>query len=183
MKYCCINCLGTRRVDQTPSRRRRGTAEVELILLVPVLMTILLLCAMASRLGRARVTNVRDGEQQAYGQVVRGTGVVSSMSLQTVPGVVSVYGDLPTRFDESLPAKEVTLTQGWLNLNGITLHDKGAFLDPTWHFAQYPMNGDAAWVDDSRRLKDWFEAYVDDGRGQDSWLIKYGLGLADSWRP
>jgi hypothetical protein len=172
------NCIDHRLGKDRWRSRTRGTAEVELILLVPVLLTILLLCAMASRLGHARLTNVREGERQAYEQVVRGDNISRSTTLQTVPGVVSVHGDLPTRFDESLPATPVTFSEGWLKLGNITLQDKVAFLDPAWHYSAWPPA-----LSDQQNLQTWFEDYVEEPRGQDTYLIKEGLGLADPWPP
>ena len=58
-----------------PKRSSRGTAEIELLLVIPILLSILLLSAAALKLGTARLTNVFGAENNAYQQVTTGQNV------------------------------------------------------------------------------------------------------------
>lgn len=156
-------------------RRCRGTAEVELILVAPVLLTVLLLCAMAARLGEARQVNVRDAEQEAYRKVMRGEEVV--VSSEIAPAAIAARPGLPLRFAEARPTVSPKLTEGWLKLKGVTVADKAVFLDPTWPMASWPYAGDSPEANDMRQ---WYLSYIEEAH---SWDVQYGLGLAEPWKP
>jgi len=82
---------------------------------------------------------------------------------------------LPDRFDYALEQQIVSLSSS-VQPNGgpVTLVDRAIFLDPAWHYANWPQTGDQAW------LQSWFETYVAEDHPVD---LNISLGLQPSWPP
>ena len=158
----------------TKCRRRNarlGTAELELLLVIPVLLLILFLAGGMMTLGTARMSNVYNAENNAYGQVVEGRGFY--VSGDPVP-VNDPFGPaLPNRFALADERQTVVLTQQ-VNPHLVNLEDKAIFLDPAWHYSTWPQTGDRA------AIQGWFEAYVGESHPGE---IVTALGLQGAGPP
>jgi hypothetical protein len=145
---------------------RPGTAEIELLLVIPILLTILLLTGAGLRLGGARLANVFHAENEAYTQVTAGIAVSPSSDPLPIDGIIAIRPGLPNRFDESKITTSVALPQGIGALPAATFTDKAVFLDPAWY---YPGRGA-----DRSALANWFDNYVAEDHPAD---IVESLGL------
>ncbi len=142
-----MNLISTR---GTPSARR-GTAELETALVIPILLGILFLIGYLSTRGQAELAGVYNAENNAYGQVVAGKGTTPAPSPVPITGINTPV--LPTRFDYSEPVTTVTSTTfGQVISNRID--QKAVFLDPAWQYSAWPNTGDQG------QIQAWFEAYV-----------------------
>jgi hypothetical protein len=161
--------------DNKPTgRRRRGNAEIELLLVIPVLIAILLLTQLAWRLGAARLSNTFAAGNGVYTQVLTGRDVQVSSDPVPPDGIAAVRPGLPNRLDEERPGTVVDLAAGNIKLPPVTLPDRAVMLDPTWHLAAWPQPADQADV------RAWFEAYVAEDHSAD---VVTALGLQPSWPP
>jgi len=150
---------------------RLGTAELELLLVIPVLLLILFLAGGMLTLGTARMSNVYNAENNAYGQVVAGRGFYISGDPAPVsdpdgPG-------LPNRFVLADEKKTVLLTHQ-TNPHFVNLEDRAIFLDPAWHYSSWPQTGDRA------AIQGWFEGYVGESHSAD---VVTALGLKPAGPP
>jgi hypothetical protein len=157
---------------------RRGVAEVELLLVIPVLLTIVLLCAIAYPLGRARINNSFNAGNDAYAQAVAGRNITPATEPQPFAGIASVHPGtgLPTRFDEATPTQEVSMKAGFLKLQPLQIKDRAILLAPTWHIAPWPEAG----TNDSDQLVAWFSDYVKERQPDE---LRAALGLAEAFPP
>ena len=146
----------------------RGTAEIELLLVIPILLAILFLAGGSLKLGAARLANVYNAENDAYAQVVSGRGFFPSSDPAPFEGFDAPL--LPNRFalaDENLA---VPLTQQQTANGNATIHfnDRAIFLDPSWHYSSWPQTGDRP------AIQAWFDAYVAESHPPD---LVQSLGL------
>ena len=132
---------------------RRGTAEIELLLVIPLLLTILFLGGGALSLGKARMANAYNAENDVYGQVVAGRGYSPTNNPAPTDGINAVKPALPNRYDLADEFKNVIIN-GQEMPSTIKLNDRAIMLDPAWHYSAWPQSGDRQWI------QAWFEAYV-----------------------
>ena len=90
------------------SRHGRGAAEVETVLVLPILITLLLLAVSLFWLGTARIANTAKAEREAYQQVIAGT-TLNQASLQPPVGIDAKRAGFVTRYDEYISETQVTL--------------------------------------------------------------------------
>ncbi|HEY4330484.1 MAG TPA: hypothetical protein VGN88_12165 [Phycisphaerae bacterium] len=152
---------------------RRGTAEIELLLVIPILLTLLLLANGALSIGGAKLANVFNAENDAYGQVVAGRGLSPSANPVPVDGINGVRPSLPNRFDMADEFKNVTVNGVDVPFN-VTQNDRAIFLDPAWHYSSWPNGGDRP------AIQQWFDDYV--GESHPANLVS-SLGLAPAGPP
>lgn len=177
MRLICTSSVASasRRWAPTPKCRpssagrrchARGTAEIELLLVIPLLLTILFLAGGATSLGKARMSNAYNAENGVYTQVVSGVGF-SPANDPTPPAGVGMPL-LPTRYAMADEVKNVTLASG-LNVPWTaTLNDRAIMLDPAWTYSAWPQTGDRP------AIAAWFTAYVDESHPAD---VVQALGL------
>jgi hypothetical protein len=150
---------------------RRGTAEIELMLVIPVLLVILFLVGGSLLLGRGRMSNAYNAENDAYTQVVAGRGFAESSD--PVPPEGYFMPVLPNRY---VTADELQNIQ----IRGIRppinkqLSDRGILLDPAWHYSAWPQGGDGPMI------QAWFAAYVGESHPAE---IVQALGLRPATPP
>ena len=137
---------------------RRGTAEIELMLAIPVLLVILFLTGGSLLLDRARMANAYNAENDAYTQVVSGTGF--TVSGDPVPADGFFMPLLPNRYVMANELKSVQI-QGVQPPIAAQLDDQAILLDPAWHFSAWPQSGDRG------SLQGWFTAYVGESHPAD----------------
>ena len=155
-------------------RHRRGTAEIELLLVILfVFIPILLLTGAGFRLGAKRLSNVFSAENQAYTQVTRGQNITTSGALMPIEGIAAIKPGLPTRMDVAAPQFNVNYAAS-LGIPGVSHTDTAAFLDFTWRYSQSPVPDDAALT------TKWFADYVAESHPSD---LSTSLGLKSSLPP
>ncbi len=162
------------------NRIARGTAEIELLLVIPILLTLLLLAAAGLKLGAARLANAFNAENNAYQQVTLGGNVQVAVNPAPLDGIALAQGVTfpppppPNHFDESLPTQTVAFPSGLVTLNSVSLSDQAVFLDPAWHYANWPQS------DDHTVLQSWFVNDLAEDHPSD---ITDALGLQPAWPP
>jgi hypothetical protein len=156
---------------------RPGTAEIELLLVIPVLLAILLLIGAGLNLGGARLANVVNAENNAYAQVTAGFNVTPASNPLPLDGLAAIRPDplLPTRYDESQLTQTVPFPRALGALPSATFTDQALFLDPTWHFAAWPQPGI-----DRATVWAWFDNYVAEDHPAD---LVQALGLQPALPP
>jgi hypothetical protein len=132
-------------------RHRRGTAELETALVIPILLGILFLVAYLLTRGRSELTNAYNSENNVYGQVVAGKGTTAANDPTPAIGVNMPL--LPTRLDYSAPTAIVTSTAFGQVVSNRT-DAKAVFLDSAWAYSSWPNTSDQS------QIQAWFEAYV-----------------------
>jgi hypothetical protein len=156
--------------------RRRGTAEIELLLVIPVLLTFLLLAGGALALGTGRLANIFHAENGAYTQIETGRGLTSGniIPIEGIAAFRPVPG-LPNRFAYAEATQTVRLSMGERTTQVVhTFDDRAVFLDPSWHLDEVPRLGD------SGTLQSWFSEYVAESHPAD---LVYSLGLQPAGPP
>jgi hypothetical protein len=160
--------LGVRR-----GSARRGTAEIELMLVIPVLLVILFLAGAALKIGKAWMGNAYNAENDVYGQVVAGRGLTISAEVVPVEGINGVKPALPNRYawaDE----QQVVVIEGVKGVPAIGLEDEAILLDPSWALTGWPQTGDAV------EMEGWFRAYVEESHPSE---VVEALGLREPGPP
>jgi hypothetical protein len=150
---------------------RRGTAEIELMLVIPVLLVILFLAGGALVLGRARLSNVYNAENNAYTQVVSGQGFTQSDDPVPADGIY--VPPLPNRYVSAIELQQVQI-KGVRPPIDSQLTDRAILLDAAWHFSCWPQR------EDRPALREWFAAYVGESHPAE---IVDALGLAPPGPP
>jgi hypothetical protein len=158
-----------------PGRRVRGTAEIELMLAIPIILAILFLSVGAMTLGLGRLDLVFAAQQAA---ILDATGSQSpqygpSADLQPPDGLAAVRPELPNRMHVAILSKAVDYSAGNMKMRPVTLTNRVALLAPTWAYSAYPF------PDDQTVLDTWFTTYVDESHMS----ITGPLGLQPAWAP
>jgi hypothetical protein len=168
MRLTCTKGVGGKGIGVSMGNaRRRGTAEIELMLVIPVLLVILFLAGGAMTWGRAWLANVYNAENNVYGQVVAGRGLEIAGDVAPFDGINALKPALPNRFafaDE----RQVVAIEGVKGLQPVQLEDKAIMLDPAWQISAWPQ------TEDRGIIQQWFAAYVEESHPAD---VVQALGL------
>ena len=159
------------------ARRRRGVAEIELLLIVTVFITLLMLTRGAMQLGLARLESSETAALEAYQDASANSppAYTSDPALQMITGYSDLRPGLPNRVHVTRPEKDVTVFSGTDEpLPPFTVGAKAGFAGPAWAFSAYP-----AGQTDYDQHGTWFDNYVDESHVE---LIT-PLGLAPAWPP
>src|SRR5688572_17277546 len=122
-------------------RSRRGTAEIELILSVVVLITIMMLAIGAMRIGMARLETARSATFEAFRNATTDPVPLytGDGDLEPIPGVGSVRPGLPNRTHVPRPEAEVTVYAGNKeSLPPVTVGGRAGLASPPWTYSAYP---------------------------------------------
>jgi hypothetical protein len=159
------------------ARIRRGTAEIELILSVVVLMTVMMLALGAMKLGLARMETARSAQYDAMrdGVIDPDPRFTGDPRLQPIEGINAVRPGFPNRTHVPRPTQDVTVRDG----NGgalptFTVGGRAGLASPTWTYWGYPVGGA-----DRGASEQWIDDYVTESHG----TIVAPLRLAPSWEP
>jgi hypothetical protein len=144
-----------------------------LLLVIPLLLTLLFLGGGALSLGKARMSNAYNAENDVYTQVVSGRGYSPTNNPAPPDGINAVKPALPNRYDLADEFKNVIIN-GQDVPSTINLNDRAILLDPAWHYASWPQGGDRQWI------QAWFEAYVAESHPGD---VVGALGLQPAGPP
>ena len=162
-----------------PARLRRGVAEIELLLVICVIITLLMLTRGAMQLGLARLDTAETAAVEVNKDATdhhHPPMYTNDPSLQMVTGYSNIRPGLPNRVHVLWPEKQVTIYTGDSSQppSPFTVGGKAGMMGPPWAYSGFPagpMDVDA--------LAAWFDDYVSESHEE---LIA-PLGLAPSWRP
>ncbi len=161
--------------------RRRGTAEIELLLSISVLIVLLNGTIFFRKLGHARLGGLQTTGFEAFQDATQAnppqyaTNPVDS----PVDGFTSVRPGLPNRLHEpkiSTPVSVVFIDQSNpqnSSTTNATMVASSALPSPSWTFPAYPDSADET------ATSQWFQNYVQESHQE---LID-PLGLAPAWTP
>jgi hypothetical protein len=159
------------------SSRHRGTAEIELLLSVLVLLAILMLVWGGAKIGLARLDTATDVETKALGNAATGSPpqYTEDPDLTEVTTEWDVKPGLPNRTHVARAQATVPLTTGSAtdSLPPAKVSAIAGAISPGWAMTGYPVASDEA------TMQSWFEQYINDSHPE---LIA-PLILSPDWRP
>lgn len=156
---------------------RAGTAEIELLLLVVIFITLLMLVKGSMELGLARLQTAEDALLQVFRDATMASPPQydADQSLRTVIGYGEIRPGLPLRSHVSRPERDVTIYGGDKEpLPPFTVGASAALPSPAWAYSGHPYV-----PADRQATQFWFEDYVPESHSE---LIE-PLGLAAPWPP
>src|SRR4051812_13153044 len=125
------------------ARPRRGTAEIELLLVIPILLGFLFLVGGAMKLGAFRIENIFSAEEKAYRDATASQDpLYSPNGPAPIDGITSIKPGLPNRMPRADFAEggSVDLYLGSTQPPPVPLHDNAAFAAPAWSYSTWPVN-------------------------------------------
>jgi hypothetical protein len=158
----------------------RGTAEIELLIVCIILLSLLLITAGMLRIGGARLAAVQDASFQAMHDATEAGNpqFADNATPQPIGGIGDIRPALPNRVHTTHPIIPVRgLTGGEGGTFRTRAGAKAAAISPTWAFSGYPVG-----ANDRGMLEAWFEEYVFEPPNIDA-SIRSSLGLAEPWQP
>ena len=161
-------------------RARRGTAEIELLLVIMyLLLPILFLTGAMLALGPARISNVFSANELAYHDATNSAApqFANSADLQPIPDpLASLQPDLPllpNRMNVSEADKTVLMTIGRAALPTVNLVNHAAYPSPAWARSNWPV------ASDDSQVQNWYQAYANQSKD----LVQDPLMLSPAWPP
>lgn len=156
---------------------RHGIAEIELVLSVLLLITVLMLLQGAMRLGVARLGTGQQAGFQAFHNATADVlpQYVTDPDSTPVVGYSDIRSGLPNRLHVPRPTAPVTVFTGDSQSTlSAQMEGAAALGGPFWIYTAYPVGGG-----DESMTRLWFEDYADEShtRYADS------LGLVPPWAP
>jgi len=168
--------IGAPRRSSTVPHRLRGVAEIELLLSVMVLVTLMLLVAGAVNIGRARMDKTNEAAYEAwYDNTVRPTPLLEGDSaFSPIAGLDAVRPGWPNRTHVSRPRTSLSIIAGpGETLAPVTITASAATIGPAWSYGAYPN------ADDRATAGVWFQNYADESHT----VVTDPLGLAPAYPP
>lgn len=167
------------RPKQLRSTRYRGSAEIELIIAITILITILMLVQGAMRFGAARLRQ----EQTVWFQAFQNVTVSTPPQYTDDPdrpleeGFAEIRPGLPNRMHVPEGTETVPINSGSSSdpIAPFKVDTKAALGGPAWNYPAYPV-GD----EDAAYTREWFTNYADEVYSS---ALKDPLGLKDPWTP
>lgn len=155
---------------------RKGTAEIELVLSIVVLITLLTLTVGAMRIALARLdtANTAQFEVQFDATSSEDPQLTGRGDLTPIDGIGASRPGLPQRTHVATPTAEVRVSAGNREQIETTVGGKAGLISPAWNFAAYPVGGS-----DRDVTGDWFGTYTEESHGQ----LVSPLRLAPAWQP
>jgi len=155
----------------------RGTAEIELILSVVLLITILMLSLGAMRIAVERLNTSNAATFEAFSNATTGQTPQYTDDTDLVPidGIGSIRPGLPNRTHVPRPTTQVSVYAGNKEtLPAATIGAKAGLASPAWTYSAYPVGGA-----DAQATQQWF---LDDAAESHTYLSD-PLRLAPAWTP
>lgn len=158
------------------ARCRRGAAEIELLLTIVLIITILMLTKGALQLGLARLDAQEDAAARAFGDAAAGTPpAYADVSATPVEGYAGIRPGLPLRVHAVSARNTVTIYGGDRDpLPPFTVGADVAVSSPSWPICGYP-----AGAIDRDMIRAWFLDYTAESHEE----LILPLGLAPAWQP
>ena len=160
-----------------PASRRRATADIELILSVGLMVTILMLGLGAMHLAIARLDTSNQATFEAFNNATTGQNPMytDDSDLTPIDGIGSIRPGMPNRTHVPKPTQQVSVYAGsGQTLAPVTIGSKAGLASPPWTYSAYPV-GNA----DEDATQQWF---LDDASESHTFLTD-PLRLAPAWTP
>jgi hypothetical protein len=158
---------------------RRGVAEIELLMVIPLLLSIIFLLGAMLILGPARLLNIVKPNEMAYRDATTADDpqLTDVSEPEIVPDPMLQINQslppLPNRVHAAESDQSETIKVGSIALPTFTLVNKAAYTSPTWAYSSWPDSSDAS------VLEDWLNQYAD----QSKETVSDPLMLAPAWPP
>ncbi len=168
------------------SAHRRGNAEIETILVIPVLLALLFLMKGSLQLGTARLLNVFQAEQKAYADATTPTPPAAdsdSGTLDPLNDLASALPALPDQFPNRMHVSNATMDVNYglnIPLPDAHLQNQAAFPAPAWAYSAWPVGDQGGSFNDASATHAWFSDYTAQVRTD---TITNALGLSPSSPP
>lgn len=172
--------LSTNAVSSTSlqQRCRRGSAEIELLIVITILLSLIMLVSGTLSIGGTRMTTAQYAAFSAFNDATAANPPLYAGNIQPVAGIANIRPILPNRVHSTDPTARVSgFTGGDGGAFTATIGARAATIGPTWAYSAYPIGGS-----DQAVLQDWFEECVLDAAAIDS-SARSALGLAAPWQP
>ena len=155
---------------------RRGTAEIELVLSIVVLISLLMLTLGAMKIAIARLDTANTAEFEAFFDATSAQDpqYTGSSDLAPIEGVGASRPGLPNRTHVAKPTAEVTISTGNRDALTTTVGGRAGLASPAWNYSAFPV-GSA----DRAVTGGWFSDHVNESHGQ----LTDPLRLAPAWKP
>jgi len=154
--------------------RCRGTAEVELLFAVIVLIAVLFIVQASFRISGPRLdATVNAAADVFYDATGAGSPQYVGGDLRSVEGINVVRPSLPIRTHVTNPTANLQVNLGGGQTQNVTISAKAAAISGSWAYSAYPMRGDYA------VHQDWFQRWADESHVE----VIDPLGLAPAWPP
>jgi hypothetical protein len=157
--------------------RHRGTASIELILSVVLLITIMMLGLGAMHLATARLDTSNNATFEAFSNATTGQTpqYTDDGDLAPIDGIGSIRPGMPNRTHVPRPTTQVSVYAGDnQTLPSTTIGAKAGLTSPAWTYSAYPVGGA-----DEQATQQWF---LDDAAESHTYLTD-PLRLAPPWTP
>ncbi len=156
-------------------RRRRGTAEIELLLSAMVLISLLLVVRSAMKIALGRMGTTANSSFTAIHNATAGSTpqYIDDQDLQAIDGVGSVRPGLPSRMHVPRLTLPISVHSTNPPVHVVNIGSSAAVAGPPWIFSAYPV------PNDQQATQQWFLNYVDDSHSE---LIG-PLLMAPAWTP
>jgi hypothetical protein len=164
-------------IANIPPEHRRGTAEIELLLSILVLISILLLVSAGARIGLARLNALQTVENQALGNAATGQIplYIGDPALTEVTAEWDDRPGLPNRSHVAHAQHQITiLTGGGESIPPANISALAGAISPGWTMSAYPVGGS-----DESMTANWFDGFIADSHPE----LVAPLLLAPSWTP
>jgi len=158
------------------SPRRAGTAEIELVLAVMVLVTLLMLTLGAMRIAVARLDTANEAQFEAFQDATAAATPrhADGSDLEPLPGVGQFRPGLANRTHVVRPTTQVVVSAGNRESISAEVGGRAGLPSPAWTYWAFPVGGD-----DRATTAGWFEEHADESHGP----LADPLRLAPSWKP
>ena len=173
MKLISIRMVARSQWPGAGGRHPRGTAEIELLLVIPLLLTILFMIGGTLTLGKARLANAYNAENDAYTQVAAGTNFSPANDPVPPDGIYALRPGLPNRYVLANKFKVVTIN-GQNMPAPLSVNSRAILLDPAGQYSTWPQDGDRT------AIQEWFDAYVAESHPA---VVVNALGLQPAGPP
>ncbi len=159
----------------------RAAAEIELILVLPLMLVLLFVIGSMLILGPAHVLNVFKANQEAFrdATVVDPPQLAGSTNADLVDDPLATLKPelppLPNRVHEMESTKNLSLRVGVTDFWTPSLTDSAFYTSPAVAYSSWPVQ------EDSQPLEAWMKAYAEESKDPDT--VERPLGLAPAWPP
>ena len=156
--------------------RRRGTAEVELLLSVIVLLALLFLVRGGYQLMLARMDMIHTAGFRAMQEATASGNpqYTDDGDMPALDGIDAVRPGLPNRMHVPRLTTTVSIDSGAnQTLSPKTVGGMAAVASPSWTYSAWPVGSDRS------ATTQWFQTYADESHSE----LVYPLGLAPVWTP
>jgi len=155
---------------------RRGTAEIEMILICTILITLLMLAMGAMRIGVARLGTTASASFQAFNDATASGNpqFTGDAAVPPIDGVDTIRPGFPNRVSDPTASANPAGGTGMAGVGySANVGFQAAAISPTWNYSGFPVGSDQTFN------SQWLTSYVDESHAN----LYVPLGLAPAWTP